>query len=455
MKWHGLTIGLIMALFAETAMGEEVIPEEAIDINAPFTSSPLNSAELKSDSPDLFGGRTGHVHPFLSVSGFYTSNLFRTAFNERSDRYAIIAPGIWLALPARNQRFPEFGTSNTAPGGLSLSRFTMARERRVQGYARYQANIRKYDRYQKEDRVDHLTQGMIKFSARGGLSLELADVYERNSDPYGTGGKTDDVLDTFDANLFNAILVSRLSSKILMRADYGLYHLNYADDNNAYRDRDDNSYSGYLFFQATPRTAIFVQGEYITVEYAEDSNNDSRYNNYYLGIQMQTSANSRGRFKVGYGIQDYGTDEIDNFLVEAQLDYFFTPKTSLYLQGTRRILETDLAEENQIGSRSILSHQVLLGYRQRITAKWQGDASLFFNRNEYDGTVRIWDSGRNRYRIAKDYFHDEFGGRATLNFTPVSGIDLSLGYEYRERDSNFDSEDYRNNTIFLRATAAF
>lgn len=440
MRWICFVIALTLTFFCGLAWGQEPLTETSEPQGA--SSSPPVSQPMTST--DLFGGRTGYIHPFLSVSSFYTSNLFRTERNELSDRYLVIAPGLWLALPARNQRAPEIGTSNTAPGGLSLSRFTAERERRIQGYAQYQANIVRYDRYKDEDRVDHRAQGMLKFSARGGTSLEIVDVFERNSDPYGTGGKADSSLDTFDANLINAILVSRLSPKLLLRADYGHYTLDYAAASNSYRNRNDDSYSGYLFFQTTPKTAVFVQGEHIAIDYDESRNLDSRHNNYYLGIQMQTSANTRGSVKVGYGMRDDDTTESNAYLGEAQVDYFFTPKTSLSLQGTRRTLETD-----QVGAQSILSHRALLGYRQRMTAKWSGEASLFFARNEYNGTVRIGN------RIASDYYHDEFGGRATLGFSPRPWGNLGIGYEYRERDSNFDSEDYRSNTIFLRATAAF
>jgi hypothetical protein len=449
MRWRCLITTLTLVLLFGRVWGQEFLPgpvmettEPAAPTGEPEAIYPSGSQTL--DSTDLFGGRTGYIHPFLSVSGFYTSNLFRTAGNEQSERYAVISPGFWLALPARKQRVAEIGTLNTAPGGLSLSRLTTARERRVQGYALYQANIVKYDRFAEEDRSDHRGQAMLKFSSRAGSSLEIADLYERNSDPYGTGGKAEPTLDTFDANLFNMILVSRLATKLLLRVDYGHYTLNYADASNTYRDRSDDSYSGYLFFQATPKTALFVQGEHVAVDYDEESSFDTRHNNFYLGMQMQTSANTRGRVKVGYGVQDYGPVDTDAFLAEAQLDYFFTPKTTVYLQGTRRILETD-----QIGARSILSHRVLLGYRQRMTARWSGDAALFFNRSEYDGTVRIGN------RIASDYYHDEFGGRVTLGFSPLAWLNLSLGYEYRERDSNFDSEDFRNSTVSLRAAAAF
>ena len=300
MRWNCLITALTLTLLCGLAWGQETSPEtgepiESFLLPAPQETSLSPPGSQPLTTSDVLGGRTGYIHPFLSVSSFYTSNLFRTESNEQSDRYLVITPGLWLALPARNQRAPEIGTSNTAPGGLSLSRFTAERERRIQGYLQYQANIYRYDRYKDEDRGDHRAQAMLKFSARGGTSLEIVDVYERNSDPYGTGGKADSSLDTFDANLFNAILVSRLSPKVLLRADYGRYSLDYAAASNSHRDRNDDSYSGYLFFQATPKTAVFAQGEHIAIDYGESNNLDSRHNNYYLGLQMQTSANTRGR----------------------------------------------------------------------------------------------------------------------------------------------------------------
>ena len=66
------------------------------------------------------------------------------------------------------------------------------------------------------------------------------------------------------------ILVGRLSPKVQLRADYGQYALDYTDASNTYRDRNDDSYSGYLFFQTTPKTAVFVQGEHVSIDYDEE-----------------------------------------------------------------------------------------------------------------------------------------------------------------------------------------
>jgi len=394
---------------------------------------------------EIVSTKSGYIHPFLSIGGYHTDNLFRTENNEESDWVAVITPGVWFSLPASHQRLLQINLLNTAPGGLEVSRFRTESERRFQGYALYRADIREYERFEEENRVDHRGEGFFKISLRGGLSLELVDVYEVNRDPYGTAGTADRQLDKYTANLFNAILAYQVSPKLMLRADYGNYSLSYDDARNAYRDRDDNTYSAYIFYQATPKTSMFVQSEYVNIDYDENINDDNEQMNYYLGVELKATTKTRGLVKVGYGETDYdqGSDnDQDDFLAEAQVNHAFTPKTSIYLKGMQRVLQTD-----QRGSRSILSKRIQIGYRQRIMAKVGVDASAFYVLNEYDGVTTIGAQTDERE-------DDEFGGLIAIGYSPVSWGTLSLGYEYRERDSNFDTEDYRANTVFLRMTAA-
>ena len=159
--------------------------------------------------------------------------------------------------------------------------------------------------------------------------------------------------------------------------------------------------------------------------------------NYFVGLQVKTSAKTHSRVKIGYGHKKYdesGLDDRDEWLAEGQIDYFFTPKTSLYLRGIRRINETD-----SLGSEDILTYRVLLGYRQRVTAKIRGEAAVFYRKDEYDGNDRD---------------DDYYGFTAALGFSPKPWLNFSLGYDYRDRDSNLDANDYTNNTVFMRFTAA-
>jgi len=422
----------------DSDVSRESVRPASVDIFSPPTLSEQIS------SGEILTGRTGYIHPFLSVGGYHTDNLFRTPENEESDWVAVITPGLWISLPASQQKLLEVNLLNTAPGGLAVDRFRTESERRFQGYALYRADIREHDQFPDENRVDHRAEGLLRISLRGGLSLELVDVYEVNHDPYGTGGTPERQLDKYSSNLFNTNLSYQISPKIMLRADYGNYNLNYDKDRNDYRDRTDNTYSGYVFYQATPKTALFIQYEYIDIDYDENINSDNDQTNYFVGIEMKATAKIRARIKAGYGQKDYDDidDERDEFLAEAQIDYSITPKTSIYLQGLRRILASD-----DIDATDILSTRFQIGYRQRILAKMRAEISGFYVNNDYDGTVTIGTQTGNRD-------DDEFGGVFALGYSPTAWSTFTLGYEYRERDSNFDSEDYRSNTLFLRMTVS-
>lgn len=450
-----VALGLYLSVcaFADTGVEMDSKPtglvtgtvNDTLGVGTEGYGSPVESDRIRS--AEIYSSRPGFFHPFLSVGGFYTDNLFNSSDQEQSDWVTVITPGIWVARPASRQRMVDINTINTAPGGLALSRFETESERRLQTYALYRADIREHDKYNDENRIDHRAEGMIKLSLRGGMSLELVDVFEVNRDSYGTGGTPGRQLDKFTSNLFRASLGYRLSPKLRLRLDYGNYYLDYNKDLNSYRNREDNSLDAYVFYRLTPKTSVYLQSEFIWIDYDEDINSDSDSDemNYYIGAQMKTSAKTRGLIKLGYGNKSYdhpGLKDRNEWLVEVQMDYFFTPKTSLYIKGLRRVHETDT-----LGATDILTHRVQIGYRQRFSPKFRGEAAAYFMNNEYDGLVTI-DS------VTGKRDDDRVGFVAALGFSPRTWLNFSLGYEYEDRDSNFNSEDYTTNTVFFRVTAA-
>ncbi|TFH59926.1 MAG: hypothetical protein E4G91_08750, partial [Candidatus Zixiibacteriota bacterium] len=315
----------------ETPTAVQSTEIDTIGIATEGYGSPIDSEQIAGG--EIVSSRSGYFHPFLSLGSYHTDNLFNTENNEKSDTVAVISPGVWVAVPGSRQKMVDINTMNMAPGGLSFSRFRSETDRRFQGYALYRADIRKYDKYTDEDRTDHRGEGSLGINLRGGLSLELADVYEVKSDPYGTGGTPSRELDKFTSNLFNATLSYKLTPKITLRGDYGHFYLDYDAGRNAYRNRTDDSFSVYGFYQLTPKTSAFVQAEYIKVDYDENVKSDNDEMNYYVGIQLKATDKTRGRIKVGYGQKEYdqsGYDDKDDWLAEAQIDHFFTPKTSVY-----------------------------------------------------------------------------------------------------------------------------
>ena len=437
---EGLNTDASETVVIAEASDSQVENMDTMGIGTEGYGSPVRSDRIVSG--EILGTRSGFIHPFVSVGAFHTDNLFNDDKNEKSDNVAIITPGIWFSLPATRQKLVQVDTMNTVPGGLALSRFRTKTERRFQGYALYRADIREYDKYTDENRTDHRAEGAFKVSLRGGLSLEVLNVYEIDHDRYGTG--TDDrESDKFDSNLFNTILAYQIAPKTLIRLDYGNYYLDYDKDRNRYRNRTDNSVSAYLFYDLTPKTSLFIQGEYVDVDYDEDINSDNDVMNYYIGAQMRASKKLRGRVKIGFGEKDFDDstlDDRDEWLAEARLDYFFTPKTSVYLRSARRVLESD-----SIGTNSIVSFRTRLGYRQRFTAKLRGEMAAYYEERDYKDDVVAGVPKRD---------DDEYGFIAAVGFSPTRWLNVSVGYEYEERDSNLDGKDYTSNTCFLRMTAA-
>ncbi|MEJ2200026.1 MAG: hypothetical protein P8X63_03285, partial [Desulfuromonadaceae bacterium] len=173
--WLGFSFLLLLA-----GMVQAQEPADSLSIEA----VPLGQ---ERSAQQIFGRRSGYIHPFVSITESYTDNLFNTESQEESDLITTISPGVWLALPGARQPMLQLVTSSNAPGGLELSRFETETERPFQSYALYRAGIKELRDNPEENLVTHRVEGMIQYNLRGGLSLEGLDIYERDHDAYDTG----------------------------------------------------------------------------------------------------------------------------------------------------------------------------------------------------------------------------------------------------------------------------
>ncbi|MCF8028669.1 MAG: outer membrane beta-barrel protein, partial [Desulfobacteraceae bacterium] len=79
---------------------------------------------------------------------------------------------------------------------------------------------------------------------------------------------------------------------------------------------------------------------------------------------------------------------------------------------------------------------------QRFTPKWSATMNMLYYRDEYQGEFTIAGVTREReddtYRIGP-----------SLIFEPRDWMQVSLGYYFSKRDSNFEVFDFENNTVSL------
>ena len=394
---------------------------------------------------ELFGGRTGYLHPFLSLGEYYTDNLFNESDNKEDDWITVISPGLWASFPASNRQPLQVTTYNSAPGGLEVTRFPMEVRRRFQGYGLYRADITEHAHFSEEDNVFQRAEGLLNVNFRGGLSLELLDIFQIDHDPYGTGAPENPrQLDKFTSNLVQFMANYRITPKTRVRADVSHYSLEFDNtERNGFRERDDLVASLFLFHRVLPKTSALLQYDYINIDYRENILSDSTEHRFLTGILWDITSKSRGTIKVGYGLRQVDQGDNRNDLIgEARLDHRFTPKTSAYLQFTRRVEETDIADTS-----AVLSHRLLLGYRQRVAPRWTAAADLNYTREAYQG--EFTSNGETGERT-----DDNYGARVGLGYLFRSWLNFGLGYIYLDRNSNFDNFSYTNNTVYLTVTAA-
>jgi hypothetical protein len=447
MKKLALALTALVALFPACLSAEEF---NSLDNQQPTIiderESLTNLGRAEGYTGEAFNqNRSGFLHPFLSLEGYHTDNLFNTDKNEESDYAYVVSPGIWAALPATRQRLIQIDTLSNAPGGLEVSRFRTESQRRFQGYGLYRADIINYKDNSEKDHTNQTAEALLNVNLRGGLSFELLDIFKISHDEFNSGDSAATALDKFHSNLVDGLVAYRISSKLTIRGGYSIYDLDYRADRNDYRDRTDNTYSGYIFYKLTPKLTPFVQYEHIAIDYDENLQSDSEEDNFFIGLEWSVSEKSRGRLKAGYGEKDFDDNAIgshDDFIGEVQFDHSFTPKTSVYLRAVHRTYATDVQ-----GTRDVLSDRVSFSYRQKLRPKLLAKILLSYVNDAYDGEITIGPKTAERedetYRLNFE-----------MGYSLQRWLNVSAGYECKRRDSNFSTEEYSANIVFLNITAA-
>jgi hypothetical protein len=388
---------------------------------------------------EIFGEKGGNVHPFLLLEEIYTDNLFNTNTNEKEDFITTVSPGLWIALPANREKLLEIGTSNTSPGGLNLSRIKPDTTRRAQGYFLYAPEFVHYSDRSEHNTANHKAEGLFQYNFNMGLSIDVVNQFNSRSEVNDNG--ISERLDKYQDNLFNFIMVYDPSEKIRFRVDYSNYDLAYDDSINAYRDRNDNSFSAYVFYKIKPKTSVFVEYEFADISYDTNTDSDSVESRYYTGLEWDITAKTRGRIKLGYIDKNFdksSMDDQDGFSYEIQTQHNFTPKRALQLIGFRRFNESTM-----VTSTTYLSTGLSAAWLQRFTEKWSGTLSASYSNEEYKGDFTF--NG-----VTGERDDDLFSIAPALRYEFREWMLFDLGYVFTQRDSNFRPFDYNNNTVFFR-----
>ena len=412
--------------------------DEAILPQAP---APENIT-VKNDglgAKDVYGQEGGYIHPFVTFRSYFTDNVYHSRDNKESDFVFVISPGIWLTVPGVRQRLVSIDSSTITPGGFLLSRYNPQSFRRYQTYFFYGTDIELFTKNSSENFINHKIEGLFEYNLKSGFTLELVDRYLFTHDVRGTG--TSDRLDKYKSNLFSAILMYDTRKRLLFRGDYSHYYVDYSSSRNSFRDRQDNAFSFYAFYRLSPKTKLLGQYRYIDVDYDKDTLSNSREHHYLGGVYWDITTKSRGQVKAGYGVKEFSRSSVGtahNFIFESQIDYRFTPKTSVVLKGYRKTQESNIDDADYI-----LSTGGSLQYMQRMTRKISASARVgYWNEQYKEDDVTLGDTTKKRE-------DNIFEAGLSFRYDLKEWLKFDVGYLYTNRDSTFSEHDYSNNTFFV------
>lgn len=401
-------------------------------------------AEEGGISGNIFGGKTGMVHPYLSLSQKYTSNVFKTSDNEEGDFITAVSPGLWMAVPGTKEKMVEIDTTNTVPGGLSLSRRKPKTFKRYQAYLLYSPEFQKYWDYSDEDVTNHRLEGAFQYNLRGGLSIDVADLYLNGYEPMGEGISNDQA--KYWSNLFSMMLSYDVTKKVGFRVDFSLFSLDYKKYAYSVADRSDNFIAWYTFYKVTEKMSVFAEIEYMDINYDVYELYDSTEMRYFAGFKWDITAKSRGEVKVGYGTKNFDTSGVDSagdFIMELRVDHSFTPKTAMGVTILRRSNETTIANTDYA-----IVNSFAVDYLQKFTKRISGNAEVLYMYETYEGAIDYGTSVKER---SDDRLRISLTGKYEFNERYFAEV----GYSYTDRNSNVSSFDYSDNTVSISATGTF
>lgn len=406
----------------------------------------LDADTLQADTDaqkNWLGLKSGYFHPFLSLQGDYTDNVYNTRENETDAFITTISPGLWIAVPRSREKILNINPSNYAPGGLliDLKRKQDDSYRRYQSYVMYEADILSYASKSENNVVDHAAEGLFQYKFTTGLSLLLVDKFVRSHDEFKVDGSRPGSLNKFYSNLLLASIKYPLWQSFRLRGDYSNFYLDYDEDRQSFSNRTDNKYALYLYYDYSTKTSLFINGEWINSDFDSAKQNDSDLLYLYTGMDWKPTVKLNLTAKIGYVKKDFdesSKDEMDGFTYELNALYRLTEKTSLRLVGASKIQVSDARNYDYVRS-NIMS----LDYRQVVTRKITAGLRSKVGFFDYKGGAQ--DERDDDYYKIIPY----------IQYQLRDWLGSRLEYMYEKRDSNFGIYEYKTNSIMLKIQTSF
>ena len=357
------------------------------------------------DSPVFFA-------PYVGLGVAHDDNLFQTNTNQKSSTLYVTSPGFKLDARSPNSVI-QLG---------------------------YQSQIGRYVQSEDDNYVDHTVRAQADMAFGARTFLRLGYDYIRSHDPRGS---TDRAISTRPDRY--VLYVPSATFAFGAPGAQGRVEVYYADGHKSYlnnrattasADRDTTEYGTAFYWRVMPKTYVLAEVRQTDISYELSNSPFSGYERrYYGGVSWEATAATTGTLKVGQlrrnfdsGLPSRTVTSWEGLITWAPRTYstfdFYTSRQTNESTGLGNFILSEVSGVtwNHAWS-SVLNTAVLLRYQ----------------RDEYQGFNRTDDTKTLGLKVGYRF-------RRWLVF--------GAEYNYNQRDSNQNINEYDKNIYMLTATAS-
>lgn len=216
----------------------------------------------------------------------------------------------------------------------------------------------------------------------------------------------------------------------------------YSNNLQSYRDVDQNKLTGTFFYRIAPKTRLLFQasiGDYNYIEKDLFPEQSSKETFYLAGVEWDITAKTSGTFKLGYQGKDFEKEVYNDITgLSYMLDMTWKPNTyTTFKIGASRMTR----ESSQLLTSAFITSTYTVNAEHKITPRTTLKAAYTF---DDDDIVTSQNRTDQRQNIVLGIDH-----------SLLSWLNISLDYQYIERDSDFAVYGYKANVIGLSLTTKF
>lgn len=370
------------------------------------------------------------INPVLSYDLTHDSNIFKEKSDERSDFIHKLRPGVIARYEGEGDNFLMAG---------------------------YNLGVIRYTDYNDNDYIEHNAALEGIYYTPKGIYVRLDNMYSHTANPIGN-------INSYRENNpkvrrwynIGSLGLGYEYNRLRTEFSYTNHYERYLEREDHWQNRNDHKYSILGYYRILPRTSLLAEYRLVDINYTnQDSatSQDAIFHQFFVGLNFDPTGKLNGELKLGIGHKDYDNDagwngddykDVTTWLAETNLDWAVTAKTKINAKFARALKDSTESYATRFSTTS-----VELGIRHTFFDQFTAYAATSYAQSDYDNTSTTLSSRQDK----------TFGAETGLEYRFKNWIEdwltIGLGYSYKNRDSNFDDEDYRDHRTTLSLILAF